>query len=213
MTTPKKKNSASHNFQLCVAALLAAVGVLPLLAPAAEIRGVEMVKVEGVYQVRAETWLDAAPDFVFAVLLDYNQFHRLTRGITTTKWLDESRDAWPLAYTRIDSCVAFFCRRLEKVEMVKVDGLLSYSTEALPARSDFVVYTARWALQSDGKGTRIVYDMRMQPDFWVPPLVGPWAIRRKAESSALKIAERIEYLAANNIPLANFDLAKYLANN
>ncbi len=183
---------------------------LPALLPAAEIRSVQMEKLEANYQVRAETYLQAPPEFVFAILMDYDEFHRLTRGITHTRWLPDSHQDLPLAYTRIDSCVAFFCRKLEKVETVRVISAARFETEALPQQSDFRRYRTRWQLSAEGPGTRIIYELEMEPDFWVPPLIGPWAIRRKAESSALKIANRIEYLAANRIALKDFDLKAYL---
>lgn len=211
MTMKKKKTSAGNSLRYFLIVLLSVMAAE--LATAAEIRSVTMEKKDGGFYVHAESWLDAAPEFVFAVLLDYDEFHRLTQGITATRWLDEAHGGYPLAYTRIDSCVAFFCRKLEKVEIVKVTGKLTYSTEALPERSDFLNYTSTWMLRSDDQGTRIDYEMIMQPDFWVPPLIGPWAIRRKAESSALKIAQRIEYLAAHRMALDEFDLEKYLATD
>lgn len=161
------------------------------------------------YQVLAETWLAADPDFVLAVLLDYDEFHRLSGGITETRWLPETEQSQPLAYTRIDSCVAFFCRRLEKVEQITITGKQSFSTRVVPARSDFEVFNAAWRLQAKDGGTTIRYELEMRPGFWVPPLIGPWAIRRKAESSALEIAERIEYLAVNSISLEDFDLEAF----
>lgn len=190
--------------------LLIPLLVLPALLAAAEIRSVQMQKLGKSYQVRAETYLQARPEYVFATLMDYDEFHRLTRGITSTRWLQETHQGMPLAYTRIDSCVAFFCRSLEKVEAVRVISAEHFETEVLPHKSDFRSYRTRWLLTAEGTGTRIVYELEMEPDFWVPPLVGPWAIRRKAESSALEIAERIEYLAEHNIALQDFDLKAYL---
>lgn len=208
MTPQTIKTEKLTGLRLLLPGLLMLAG----LAASAEIISIRMDKADERYQVHAETWLAAAPAFVFSVLLDYDEFHRLSGGITSTRWLDETLDNQPLAYTRLDSCVAFFCRKLEKVEVVRVSGELSFSTEALPERSDFRHYFAAWRLLPDKGGTRIVYEMSMQPDFWVPPLIGPWAIRRKAESSALKIAQRIEYLAATETPLERFTLDNYLAN-
>ncbi len=190
-------------------AILSLLLLLSGVAAAAEIRSVTMERSGKTYEVLAVTWLAADPDFVLAVLLDYDEFHRLSGGITETRWLPETEQDQPLAYTRIDSCVAFFCRRLEKVERIKVTGNLSFTTNVLPARSDFHVFNAAWRLQANEGGTTIRYQLEMRPAFWVPPLIGPWAIRRKAESSALEIAQRIEYLAANSMALEEFDLEAY----
>lgn len=206
MTTRMKKIRRPAYLNIAALTLVVTLAAFGQFATAAELRAVTLKKADKAYVVRAETWLKAPPEFVFAVMLDYDEFHRLSRGLTATQWLDEERDGYPLAYTRVDSCVAFFCRKLEKIESVRVSGELSFSAEVVPERSDFVRYTSRWVFQPEAQGTLILYQMEMQPDFWVPPLIGPWAIRRKAESSALKIAERIEYLAERGISLAEFDL-------
>lgn len=212
MMTPKKKISLRRLATLAVLGLLV-IGPAGefAAAAAAELRAVEMKKQDGAYHIRAETWLNAAPETVFAIMLDYDEFHRLSRGLTSTKWLDEEQDGLPVAYSRLDSCVGFFCRKLEKVEVVQVTGPLSFATKVSPERSDFKEYSARWQFQPEKGGTLIRYEMEMQPAFWVPPLIGPWAIRRKAESSALEIAERIEFLTAEGMALEDFDLNAYLA--
>lgn len=186
---------------------------LPALMPAylgaADIRSIQMLHEDGRYTVHAETFLTAAPQLVYSVLLDYDNFSRLSESITESRWLDDTSNHLPLAYTRIDSCVAFFCRKLEKVETVELIGEREIRTAALPGRSDFRYHRARWRVAAAEGGSIIYYELEMEPDFWVPPLVGPWAIKRKASQSALKIAERLEYMSRNGIALEAFDLNAY----
>lgn len=182
---------------------------LPLQLHAAEIRALHMETENGGYRVHAETFLQAPPQVVFSMLLNYDQFHRLSAGITASRWLDETLDGLPLAYTRIDSCVAFFCRKLEKVEKVTITSTNEIRTEVLPERSDFRYNRTRWRLEPEDGGTKILYDLEMEPDFWVPPLIGPWAIKRKARKSALNIAERLEYLHRTGTALDTFDLKSW----
>ena len=35
----------------------------------------------------------------------------------------------------------------------------------------------------------------MEPDFWVPPLIGPWVIKRTMREQAITTSEGIERLA------------------
>jgi hypothetical protein len=51
---------------------------------------------------------------------------------------------------------------------------------------------SRWYLEATASGTRVTYAMEMEPDFWVPPLVGPWALKRKLVSGADDAADRLE---------------------
>lgn len=192
-------------------ACLLLAALLPAHLLAAEIRSLHMQNDGGRYTVQAETFLLAPPEFVYSVLLDYDEFHRLSEGITESRWLEETRDDHPLAYTRIDSCVAFFCRKLEKVETVTIMSKSEIRTEVVPGRSDFRYNRTRWQLSAENGGTRITYELEMEPDFWVPPLIGPWAIKKKAGKSALKVAERMEYMSRNGIALEAFDLDAYKA--
>ena len=44
-------------------------------------------------------------------------------------------------------------------------------------------------------GTIVTYHLYMRPDFWVPPAVGPYMIKRKLRREAGKALDRIEALA------------------
>jgi hypothetical protein len=64
-----------------------------------------------------------------------------------------------------------------------------------PEQSDFKAGREQWLLEDDPVGTRVSYTHTMQPDFWIPPLLGVWGIRRALEADALSAANRIEALA------------------
>ncbi len=186
---------------------LPAVLVLGLLAggaaAAVEVGSVEVRTERGRYVVRGESLIAAPRDFVFGVLADYDHFHRLAGGIAETRWLPAEDDGPPLAYTRIETCVWFFCRRVEKVERVRLLPPDRVLTEALPERSDFRYSVAAWTLLEAGDQTRVIYDAVFEPDFWVPPLIGPWAIKRKLRLSAEQMGGVIEQLQRAAPPAAS----------
>jgi hypothetical protein len=37
----------------------------------------------------------------------------------------------------------------------------------------------------------------VEPDFWIPPLIGPWLIKRKLLSETLETVDNLEQLAKN----------------
>ena len=49
--------------------------------------------------------------------------------------------------------------------------------------------------------TRLRFEGTMEPDFWVPPLVGSWAVKRKLRLTAEEIGNLVEYLYATNTRL------------
>jgi hypothetical protein len=54
---------------------------------------------------------------------------------------------------------------------------------------------SEWSFTPDGEGTRVTYFMEMEPDFWLPPFVGPWFLKRTLLRGAPAAIDQIEYLA------------------
>jgi hypothetical protein len=184
-------------------ALLIATG---LVAPCAatEILSVEVTVNGDIYHLHGESIIEAPPEFIFSVLMDYDNFHRIASGIAETRFLESGDDDRLLGYTRIDSCVLFFCRDFEKVERIESSAPETILTETLPEQSDFKINNTRWTLKPTEGGTLVIYESDMDPAFWVPPLIGPWVLKNKLAESAETIGIRIEYLLATGQSLSDF---------
>ena len=181
-----------------------AMSFLSVPAIAAEVLAVE-IEIDGnIYRMHGESIIHAPTDFVFNILADYDNFHRITNGIAESHYLEPGDDGVLLGYTLIDSCVWFFCRKFEKTERVWTTAPTEIVTEAIPEQSDFKISKARWTLQSVEEGTLVMYDAEMDPDFWVPPVIGPWAFKKKLRNSAEAIGWRIEYLLESGKSLSEF---------
>jgi len=192
----------------CVSLLLAILGmVYGPVAGALEINHVAVHKRGDVFRLEAETLVDAPPDFVYDVLTDFDHFHNLAAGMVATRYLEPDDQGGRLGYTEVASCVFVFCKRFEKVERIWATPKKSLVTVALPERSDFRVYATRWrVIEADGK-TRLAFEASMQPDFWIPPLIGTWAVERKLRLTALEMGQVVEYLYANGIPMSALPLS------
>jgi hypothetical protein len=163
------------------------------------------VQVDGdVYHLRGESIIEAPADFIFEILMDYENFHRIASGIAETRFVEPTEDGVPMGYTRIDSCVWFFCRKFEKVETIQAAAPTWIHTEAVPEESDFKINNTTWALEAVDGGTLVTYAADMDPAFWVPPLIGPWVLKNKLAESAETIGIRIEYLLQTGQPLSDF---------
>ena len=153
------------------------------------------------YRMLGESVIQAPPEFIFNTLMDYDNFHRLASGIAETRFLESDNPDELLGYTRIDSCLLFFCKSVEKVETIHATEFREIATEAIPEQSDFIFNRSRWLLESRDEGTLVTYEAEMEPDFWMPPLITKWAIRHKLRKSAELIGMRIEYLLEKGIAL------------
>jgi hypothetical protein len=52
----------------------------------------------------------------------------------------------------------------------------------------------------EGEGTLMIYEFEMVPDFWVPPVIGPFYIMRALRSGGERAIDRIEALARGKEP-------------
>lgn len=193
--------AALRRISLTVVATTASTG-----AWAVEILDASVDKEDGVYHVIGNSLIDASPEFIYSILIDFDNFHKISNSITDTHVVESSVPGELLGYTRIEACVMFFCRTAERVERITASPSTVIEAEAIPDQGDFVIYHTRWALVPQGDVTRVTYKAEFQPDFWMPPLISTWAIKRKLVSSAENLGARIEYLAKNGLTLAQIQV-------
>ena len=176
------------------------------MAHGAEMLYIELWKENDTYKLRSASLIDAPPELIFKTLVDYDHFYRLSHGIKETRFLKPDPDGTPIAETIIESCVLFFCKKITKTERVIINNDRTIQLSADPQRSDFKYLSSSWTVSKHGKQTRLAFDMDMIPDFWIPPLIGEWAIKRKLYTSAMNMARRMEYMAATDTPLSEFSI-------
>ncbi|MGI9260635.1 MAG: SRPBCC family protein [Woeseiaceae bacterium] len=167
---------------------------------AAELRYVEVNREDGLYSLRSVAWFDAKPDDLYAVLVDYEQFKRFTSAIVESRNIGQDAEGRPEFYTRMEGCVLFWCRSFVRIGHLKLDPIQNIVAITDPERSDFKVATEEWQLVEEGNGTLMTYEFAMIPDFWVPPVIGPYYIKRALKAGGEKALSRIEALARGEEP-------------
>ncbi len=172
-------------------ALLACLGLLPLAVVGAEAQ-VEVSRDHDRYRVRVDAHIDAPPTEVLAQLQDYDHLSRLHKTVVESAIL--SREAHRArVVVRMQGCILFFCRVVTQTLDFHSDPDGRYMVAIMdPADSDFKYGRMRWDLQADApSATRLRYQAEVVPDFWVPPLIGPWVIQRRLRGVALEMTEAL----------------------
>jgi len=177
--------------------LVACAAALATAASAATIRTLDIERVNGRYEFSSDTFLDAPPAAIFAVLTDYgeNHFGRISSVYKESRYMPPAPDGTPVVFTRVEGCLLFFCKSMSRVEKLEAVAPNFIRTTALPAQSDFRYSRSEWTLEPEGSGTLVKYRLEMEPSFWVPPLVGPWFIKRNIIQGGERAVNRIEALA------------------
>ena len=164
-------------------------------ASSAEIIALEVDRDQRMIKVRSEILFDAPRVQVFAALSDYERFEDLSSRFTASRFLEPAADGTPRVYTRVEGCVLFFCRSVERCARLQAIAPVEIEAMAEPESSDVEYGYEHWLLETEGEGTRVIYTHEFDPDFWVPPLLGIWVIRTALEDDAQKAANRLELMA------------------
>ena len=178
------------------AAALVALGAGAVVA-AATIDGFEVSKNKGIYFFEANVHLAATRESIYAVITDFddNAYSRISRSYKESRYLQPAADGTPIVYTRMEGCAGKRCLSFERTERLETDAPRWIKTTALPEQSDFKHAMSEFVLEPDGDGAKMVYRLEVEPNFFVPPLIGPWYLKRTISKSALRAVTRIEGLA------------------
>jgi hypothetical protein len=182
--------------KVLIAAIAGAAATCALSA--ATIDTLDVSRKQGRYELAANAHLDATPESIYAVLTDYddNAYGRISSVYKESRYLDPAEDGTPIVFTRMEGCMLRYCvtlRRTERLETVEPRFIKSF---ALPEQSNFKYSTSEWVLEPDGAGgTHMVYKLEMEPDFRIPPVIGPWYLKRLLSQGGARAVMRIERLA------------------
>ncbi len=178
------------------AALLCAASA----AMTADLRNISVEYEDSRYYVVSEVWLAAPPEDVYRVLTDYDLFVRFTSAFVETYDVAPDEQGRPRFYTRMQGCMLLYCKVLERAGYLLLEPQSEIVAVAVPEKSDFRYCRERWRLVEESGGTLMRYDFEMEPDFWVPPVIGPWIIKRTLREDGIDVIDRIESLARGETP-------------
>ncbi len=177
-------------------------GILPLLlllavvqARAGEILVAQVDHDRGLYRIELDMRLDAGKGHVWRLLTDYSHYGQLNNAIKESEILRQQGPGSYRVRTVTRACVYFFCKTVTQVQDVTEVPGRYISASVLPALSDFRHGVARAYIWPEGAYTRIRVLAEVEPDFWIPPLIGPWIISRKLQSETLETMRNVERLA------------------
>lgn len=173
------------------------VGLAVRSARAEEVLVLEVTRESGDYRVHADAILQAPVARIQALLTDYAALGRLNPSIKSVERLPSPQPDVARVRTVVEACVFLFCRDLVRVEDVRAVGPGRLEATVLPEASDFAAGISLWRLlpMPDGS-SRLVYQSRLRPDFWVPPLLGPSMIRHAIDRELRTTLHNLERLAA-----------------
>lgn len=165
------------------------------VAGAAELRDILVEVEDGHYSLRSETFFDVERESLYSILSNFDLFERFTSAIAESRNEAPDDEGRPQFYSRLEGCVLVFCQSFVRAGHVVTTPPGEIIAIADPERSNFKFSKERWELQSVDNGTLLIYEFNMEPAFWVPPVVGPYFIKRSLRDGGEDAVDRIEAMA------------------
>lgn len=150
----------------------------------------------GSFIVEVDALLDVAESRVRAVLTDYKHLEQLNPAVERSEILETHGPGEYRLRTVTQTCLWFYCKHLTRVQDVVEAHDGSITAIVIPELSDFSYGTMRLNLWQEVAGTRILMRSEVAPDFWIPPLLGPWLIKRELRAEAVQTVHNLERIAA-----------------
>jgi len=177
----------------CIGVLLTGLGASAAMA--AQVESITVTRGDGGLTIAFDAVVDAPARRVYELLSDYAQFARMNPAIISMSVAPAPTGRGERVRSVLKSCVWFFCRQVVQVEDVTEPDARTIVAHIVPGLGDFESGTGLWRVIDVGDRTRLHYEATRVAGFWIPPLIGPWAIKRTLREQLESSVMTLERLA------------------
>ncbi len=165
---------------------------LPYIAQTGTIQTSTVERDGDFYALAITAQIDAPVEIVYQSITDFDNLAAINPNIEKSRLIGRPSADTQRVHSVIKVCILMFCKRVVQVQDVTRPSEHVIEAVIVPAASDFRSGFARWQLTAQGESTLMAFSHRFEPDFWVPPVIGPWIIKRKLISEVAETAMYIE---------------------
>ena len=174
---------------------LFALSLFSSFSPADEIEELSVTKVDGVYSLRVVSVIDAPADYVYDVITDYKHAYRINPTITEVEILPSDRDDVVRVLNLSEHWVGPFCIKIDWVGDIVESRDRYLEVKTIPEFSSFEEGSATWELRTQGERTWVLHESSLKPNFFIPPFIGSYIMKKWMEDETLATFKRIECYA------------------
>jgi len=181
-----------HLFMVRGCGVFISLALFPCVLLAGEILDSSVVHDGAVYRLSITARVEAPLAVVYQSITDFNNLAAINPSIEESQVLESQGADRQRVRSVIRVCILVFCKRVEQVQDVTLVDQRTVVATMVPGGGDFRAGLARWELTAAGAGTDMHFTEAFEPDFWVPPLIGPWLIEKKLVREVAETAVYIE---------------------
>jgi Polyketide cyclase / dehydrase and lipid transport len=156
---------------------------------------IEVTEQGGLYHISASIVINAPADYVHQVLSDFVHIYRLNPSIIESEVLPSDEPGSTRVRTLVLGCAGYFCEELERIEKVRELPSGDLVAEIVPEKSEFRSGRTVWHVEALGERSRLVYDSEMEPDFFIPPVVGKFMVKKSIRTGIATSFQNLEKIA------------------
>lgn len=160
---------------------------------AAEIIKVEVDRIDSGFLVYFEAILDAPVEKIFSQFIKYNQLPIINPSIRESTILGRYGERIHRLRVITELCIFIFCKDILHIQdMVQHSSKYIVTATIVPEVGDFKTGQAKWVFKRENFSTRLIFSGQLEPDFWVPPLIGSWAVKRMLRTEIMQTSMGLE---------------------
>ena len=176
--------------------LIASLICFSALSSAGEIKYAHVEHKGNDYRLELIMQVEAGRDSLMALLKDHDNFRQLSDVMTESGLVPDAPEDKTRRRLVVKTCVVFFCFRVVMVEDLEFSADGRILAIMVPEQSDFRYGRTEWHIKQSGPDrSEIDYSFELQPDFWIPPGIGPFFLKRKMIKEAQTTILKMENLA------------------
>ncbi len=176
-------------------------GVLAAAASGAGAASIDALTVQdraGRYLIAMRADLDVHAGDAYAVFANLANLRSINDDVVEARVLGRDARGGVRLYTVFRACVLWYCRSIRETQTMtfvrSADGGEVDDT-VLPSDGDLRSGHAHWVFRDAAGRTELDVTAELEPAFRVPPLVGPWLVRRWLRRQTERASDNIEKLA------------------
>jgi len=129
--------------------------------------------------------LNTTPERAFRVMTHYTALGKINSAVQQSQLLKTFSPLKHRVKTVTSVCVLWVCQTITQIQdMLKNPRTLHLQATLTENNPDFISGYASWHFSAHPKGTKMTFDSMIEPAFWIPPLIGPWAVSNMLTSQA-----------------------------
>jgi hypothetical protein len=169
--------------------------LLPCMLQAGEIQNSSVTRDGDVYSLSISARVLAPLAMVYQSITDFSNLAAINPSIEESQVLASQGVDRLRVRSVIKVCILVFCKRVKQVQDVTLVDSHTVVAVMVPGAGDFRAGSARWVLTAVGAATDLHFAEVFEPDFWVPPVIGPWLIEKELVREVAETAMYIEMQA------------------